>query len=88
MPRVYSRTVCALWISTENRGLSDRFSFQKLEEMIEKPWFKAAFRTVLAIKPTGWTHSNKLAALTQIKPTVKGNITSYGMRMALPPGCL
>jgi hypothetical protein len=47
--------------------------------MVTKPWFKAKFDSVLALRPTGWTHSNKLAALTQIKPVVKGKVTCYGM---------
>lgn len=47
--------------------------------MTSKAWFKTKFDNVLALRPTGWTHSTKLAALTQIKPTVKGKITSYGV---------
>eukprot|EP00045_Choanoeca_perplexa_P008213 m.75384 g.75384 ORF g.75384 m.75384 type:complete len:181 (-) comp14403_c0_seq1:38-580(-) len=59
-------------------GMGD-LKLERLEEMITKPWFTARFDSVLALRPTGWTHSNKLAALTQIKPVVKGKITSYGI---------
>ncbi|EGD81264.1 hypothetical protein PTSG_11300 [Salpingoeca rosetta] len=39
--------------------------------------FRKRFEHVLGFRPTGWTHSQKLPALSFIKPKTKRNITVY-----------
>ncbi|KAM4851868.1 DNA cross-link repair 1A protein [Thomomys bottae] len=34
---------------------------------------------ILAFRPTGWTHSNKLTSVADVTPQTKGNITIYGI---------
>eukprot|EP00043_Microstomoeca_roanoka_P019848 m.230855 g.230855 ORF g.230855 m.230855 type:complete len:383 (-) comp17061_c0_seq12:3066-4214(-) len=41
--------------------------------------FRKRFKHVLGIRPTGWTHSQKLPALSFIKPQRKGHVTIYGI---------
>ncbi|XP_070563103.1 uncharacterized protein [Ptychodera flava] len=41
--------------------------------------FKHKYDSVLAFKPTGWTHSERCSSLSEIKPTKSGVITVYGV---------
>ena len=53
------------------------FLVQKLSEYLEG--LKCKFDSILAISPTGWTHSNKTVSLDKIRPKLRrGNITVYG----------
>nr|XP_010981522.2 DNA cross-link repair 1A protein [Camelus dromedarius]XP_031317657.1 DNA cross-link repair 1A protein [Camelus dromedarius] len=37
------------------------------------------YNQVLAFRPTGWTHSNKLTSVADVIPQTKGNISIYGI---------
>ena len=53
------------------------FPLQKLSEYLEG--LKCKFDSILAISPTGWTHSNKTVGLDKIRPKLRrGNIIVYG----------
>ncbi|KAM8781755.1 DNA cross-link repair 1A protein isoform 1-T2 [Rhynchonycteris naso] len=41
--------------------------------------FNGRYDQILAFRPTGWTHSNKLTRITDIVPQTKGNISIYGI---------
>ncbi len=43
------------------------------------------FSAVLAIRPTGWTHTQGAARLDALRPQRRGNVTLYGERLS---GCL
>ena len=56
---------------------STYFPVQKLSEYLEG--LKCKFDSILAISPTGWTHSNKTVGLDKIRPKLRrGSITVYG----------
>lgn len=41
--------------------------------------FSGRYDRVLAFKPTGWTYSDRCDSVADIKPTVRGKITMYGI---------
>ena len=41
--------------------------------------FRKTFGHVLGFRPTGWTHSQKMPALSFIRPKTRGVITVYGI---------
>ncbi|XP_043331320.1 DNA cross-link repair 1A protein [Cervus canadensis] len=54
-----------------------QINFKGLQNHLKKCGGK--YNQILAFRPTGWTHSNKLARLTDIIPQTKGNISIYGI---------
>ncbi|KAB0382612.1 hypothetical protein FD755_004529 [Muntiacus reevesi] len=54
-----------------------QINFKGLQNHLKKCGGK--YNQILAFRPTGWTHSNKLTKLTDIIPQTKGNISIYGI---------
>jgi len=55
-----------------------QINFKGLENHLKKCGGK--YNQILAFRPTGWTHSNKLTSLADIILQTKGNISIYGIR--------
>ncbi|XP_054437525.1 DNA cross-link repair 1A protein [Pteronotus mesoamericanus] len=41
--------------------------------------YDGRYNQILAFRPTGWTHSNKLTSIADVVPQTKGNISIYGI---------
>ncbi|XDC86752.1 hypothetical protein R6Z07F_017925 [Ovis aries] len=54
-----------------------QINFKGLQNHLKKCGGK--YNQILAFRPTGWTHSNKLTSLADIIPQTKGNISIYGI---------
>ncbi|EFB23324.1 hypothetical protein PANDA_001409, partial [Ailuropoda melanoleuca] len=54
-----------------------QINFKALQSHLKKCGGK--YDQVLAFRPTGWTHSNKLTSIADIIPQTKGNISIYGI---------
>ncbi|KAF0873997.1 DNA cross-link repair 1A protein [Crocuta crocuta] len=52
-------------------------NFKALQNHLKKCGGK--YDQILAFRPTGWTHSNKLTSIADIIPQTKGNISIYGI---------
>eukprot|EP00057_Strongylocentrotus_purpuratus_P010546 XP_011665020.1 PREDICTED: DNA cross-link repair 1A protein-like isoform X3 [Strongylocentrotus purpuratus] len=50
---------------------------QKLKEYLSQ--FSSRYDNILAFKPTGWTHSDKVESPSDIKPSKSGKSTIYGI---------
>jgi DNA cross-link repair 1A protein len=55
----------------------ESLSHAKLKLHLDK--FSSYFSSLVAFKPTGWTYNSKTAGLHSIKPSVKGDISVYGI---------
>ena len=64
-----------------NKYLVFFFFKQGLQNHLKKCGGK--YNQILAFRPTGWTHSNKLTSLADIIPQTKGNISIYGIFILL-----
>lgn len=52
---------------------------QALERYYKEGYgFRKKFKYVLGVRPTGWTHSSRIIALSHIKPQKRGPISIYG----------
>lgn len=51
--------------------------FQSLNEYLNR--FNDRFSRLVAIKPTGWTYKGVSSDLEQIKPSLYGPVTIYGV---------
>ncbi|XP_078668778.1 DNA cross-link repair 1A protein-like isoform X2 [Branchiostoma floridae x Branchiostoma belcheri] len=51
--------------------------FNNLKSYLEG--YKPRYDSVLAFEPTGWTHSNSVSTVANIRPKRQGNITVYGI---------
>ncbi|XP_007939779.1 DNA cross-link repair 1A protein [Orycteropus afer afer] len=54
-----------------------QINFKGLQRHLKKCGGK--YDQILAFRPTGWTHSNKLTRISDIIPETKGNISIYGI---------
>ncbi|XP_058154339.1 DNA cross-link repair 1A protein [Dasypus novemcinctus] len=54
-----------------------QINFKGLQSHLKKCGGK--YDQILAFRPTGWTHSNKLTSIADIIPQTKGNISIYGI---------
>ncbi|XP_042765223.1 DNA cross-link repair 1A protein [Panthera leo] len=54
-----------------------QINFKALQSHLKKCGGK--YDQILAFRPTGWTHSNKLTGIADIIPQTKGNISIYGI---------
>ncbi|CAK6436091.1 unnamed protein product [Pipistrellus nathusii] len=54
-----------------------QINFKGLQSHLKK--FDGRYEQILAFRPTGWTHSNKLTRITDVVPQTKGNISIYGI---------
>ncbi|XP_024611864.1 DNA cross-link repair 1A protein isoform X2 [Neophocaena asiaeorientalis asiaeorientalis] len=54
-----------------------QINFKGLQNHLKKCGGK--YDQILAFRPTGWTHSNKLTSMAGIIPQTKGNISIYGI---------
>ncbi|XP_004579866.2 DNA cross-link repair 1A protein [Ochotona princeps] len=54
-----------------------QINFKGLQSHLKK--FGEKYDEILAFRPTGWTHSNKLTRITDVIPQIKGNISIYGI---------
>uniref|UniRef100_A0A673T9A2 DNA cross-link repair 1A n=1 Tax=Suricata suricatta TaxID=37032 RepID=A0A673T9A2_SURSU len=54
-----------------------QINFKALQSHLKKCGGK--YNQILAFRPTGWTHSNKLTRIADIIPQTKGNISIYGI---------
>lgn len=54
-----------------------QINFKALQSHLKKCGGK--YDQILAFRPTGWTHSNKLTSIADIIPQTKGNISIYGI---------
>ncbi|XP_066211495.1 DNA cross-link repair 1A protein [Saccopteryx leptura] len=54
-----------------------QINFKGLQSHLKK--FNGRYDQILAFRPTGWTHSNKLTCITDVVPQTKGNISIYGI---------
>ncbi|XP_053440312.1 DNA cross-link repair 1A protein isoform X2 [Nycticebus coucang] len=54
-----------------------QINFKGLQSHLKKCGGK--YDQILAFRPTGWTHSNKLTNIADIIPKTKGNISIYGI---------
>ncbi|XP_058910812.1 DNA cross-link repair 1A protein [Kogia breviceps] len=54
-----------------------QINFKGLQNHLKKCGGK--YDQILAFRPTGWTHSNKLTSMADIIPQTKGNISIYGI---------
>nr|XP_054766324.1 DNA cross-link repair 1A protein-like [Lytechinus pictus] len=53
------------------------FNHQKLKQYLSQ--HQPRYDNILAFKPTGWTHSNKIESPSDIKPSKSGASTIYGI---------
>lgn len=54
-----------------------QINFKGLQNHLRK--FNDKYDQILAFRPTGWTHSNKLTSIADVTPQTKGNISIYGI---------
>lgn len=54
-----------------------QINFKGLQSHLKKCGGK--YDRILAFRPTGWTHSNKLTSIADVLPRTKGNISIYGV---------
>ncbi|XP_003787201.1 DNA cross-link repair 1A protein [Otolemur garnettii] len=54
-----------------------QINFKDLQSHLKKCGGK--YDQILAFRPTGWTHSNKLTSIADVIPKTKGNISIYGI---------
>uniref|UniRef100_A0A8C5XES7 DNA cross-link repair 1A protein n=1 Tax=Microcebus murinus TaxID=30608 RepID=A0A8C5XES7_MICMU len=54
-----------------------QINFKGLQSHLEKCGGK--YDQILAFRPTGWTHSNRLTSIADVIPQTKGNISIYGI---------
>ncbi|XP_035962087.1 DNA cross-link repair 1A protein [Halichoerus grypus] len=54
-----------------------QINFKALQSHLKK--CGGRYDQILAFRPTGWTHSNKLTTIADIIPQTKGNISIYGI---------
>lgn len=54
-----------------------QINFKGLQSHLKK--YDGRYEQILAFRPTGWTHSNKLTRITDVVPQTKGNISIYGI---------
>lgn len=54
-----------------------QINFKGLQNHLKK--FGGKYNQILAFRPTGWTHSNKLTSIADVLPQTKGNISIYGI---------
>ncbi|XP_072311843.1 DNA cross-link repair 1A protein [Eucyclogobius newberryi] len=54
-----------------------QLSFKKLQDHLAR--FSANYDKLVAFKPTGWTFSQQVESVEDIKPYVNGNISIYGI---------
>uniref|UniRef100_A0A8C3YSV9 DNA cross-link repair 1A protein n=1 Tax=Catagonus wagneri TaxID=51154 RepID=A0A8C3YSV9_9CETA len=54
-----------------------QINFKGLQNHLKKCGGK--YDQILAFRPTGWTHSNKLTSIADVIPQTKGNISIYGI---------
>ncbi|EPQ12869.1 DNA cross-link repair 1A protein [Myotis brandtii] len=54
-----------------------QINFKGLQSHLKK--YDGKYEQILAFRPTGWTHSNKLTSITDVVPQTKGNISIYGI---------
>uniref|UniRef100_A0A2K6F486 DNA repair metallo-beta-lactamase domain-containing protein n=1 Tax=Propithecus coquereli TaxID=379532 RepID=A0A2K6F486_PROCO len=54
-----------------------QINFKGLQSHLKKCGGK--YDQILAFRPTGWTHSNKLTSIADVIPQTKGNISIYGI---------
>ncbi|XP_022355155.1 DNA cross-link repair 1A protein [Enhydra lutris kenyoni] len=54
-----------------------QINFKALQSHLKK--CGGIYDQILAFRPTGWTHSNKLTRIADIIPQTKGNISIYGI---------
>ncbi|XP_054975008.1 DNA cross-link repair 1A protein [Sorex araneus] len=52
-------------------------NFKGLQKHLKR--FDGKYDQILAFRPTGWTHSNKLTSMADVTPQTKGNISIYGI---------
>lgn len=54
-----------------------QINFKDLQSHLKK--CNGRYDQILAFRPTGWTHSNKLTSIADVIPKTKGNISIYGI---------
>ncbi|XP_008569249.1 PREDICTED: DNA cross-link repair 1A protein isoform X1 [Galeopterus variegatus] len=54
-----------------------QINFKGLQSHLRK--YGGKYDQILAFRPTGWTHSNKLTSIADVIPQTKGNISIYGI---------
>ncbi|KFO28983.1 DNA cross-link repair 1A protein [Fukomys damarensis] len=54
-----------------------QINFKSLRSHLRK--YAEKYDQILAFRPTGWTHSNKLTCIADVTPQTKGNISIYGI---------
>ncbi|XP_036191815.1 DNA cross-link repair 1A protein [Myotis myotis] len=54
-----------------------QINFKGLQSHLKK--YDGRYEQILAFRPTGWTHSNKLMSIADVVPQTKGNISIYGI---------
>ncbi|XP_037659919.1 DNA cross-link repair 1A protein [Choloepus didactylus] len=54
-----------------------QINFKGLQSHLKK--YGGKYEQILAFRPTGWTHSDKLSSVADIIPKIKGNISIYGI---------
>ncbi|XP_005387865.1 PREDICTED: DNA cross-link repair 1A protein [Chinchilla lanigera] len=54
-----------------------QINFKNLQSHLKK--YGGKYDQILAFRPTGWTHSNKLTCIADVTPKTKGNISIYGI---------
>ncbi|XP_023423090.2 DNA cross-link repair 1A protein [Cavia porcellus] len=54
-----------------------QINFKNLQSHLKK--YGGKYNQILAFRPTGWTHSNKLTRIADVTPQTKGNISIYGI---------
>ncbi|KAM6183951.1 DNA cross-link repair 1A protein [Erethizon dorsatum] len=54
-----------------------QINFKNLQSHLKK--YGGKYDQILAFRPTGWTHSNKLTCIADVIPQTKGNISIYGI---------
>ncbi|XP_004631601.1 LOW QUALITY PROTEIN: DNA cross-link repair 1A protein [Octodon degus] len=54
-----------------------QINFKSLQSHLKK--YSGKYDQILAFRPTGWTHSNKLMSIADVTPQTKGNISIYGI---------
>ncbi|KAM5272203.1 DNA cross-link repair 1A protein [Ctenodactylus gundi] len=54
-----------------------QINFKSLQSHMKK--YGGKYDQILAFRPTGWTHSNKLTSIADVTPQTKGSISIYGI---------